>query len=222
MLRKTFSKKRRSNRKKSTTAITTFTNWVRKLRYDQNHSESNAVPPIQNRPERSESKIQWSTLSNVAELFLAFKKSISCLATHFSNTLAENSCSKLAKKLLNSAELKDCFLSSGLTLATLRWVWSIPEIPLEGWKSSSLFLLLLIHYYYYWSLCLLGLNAKNAWLRPLNPFQWVLCISHCVSYVYFIVGHLVHSQKPTIPNCNSTRWTKSHYVDVLPLKSLLL
>ena len=171
MLRKTFSKKRRSNRKKSTTAITTFTNWVRKLRYDRNHSESNAVPPIQNRPERSESKIQWSTLSNVAELFLAFKKSISCLATHFSNTLAENWCSKSAEKLLNSAELKDCFLSSGLTLATLRSVGSIPnsirrlKIFIIIFITVDLLLLLLL------ILMPSGLKRKKCLATPLKPIS---------------------------------------------------
>ena len=170
MLRKTFSKKRRSNRKKSTTAITTFTNWVRKLRYDQNHSESNAVPPIQNRPERSESKIQWSTLSNVAELFLAFKKSISCLATHFSNTLAENSCSKLAEKLLNSAELKDCFLSSGLTLATLRSVGSIPD----SIRRLKIFIIIFITVDSLILLLILmpsGLKRKKCLATPLKPIS---------------------------------------------------
>ena len=52
---------------------------------------------------------------------------MSCLATHFSTTLDTKPYFEIGLKFLNSPELKDCFLSSGLTLATLRLVGSIPE-----------------------------------------------------------------------------------------------
>ena len=42
-----------------------FTNWVRSPNYNRNHS--NTVPPIPNRRERRESKIQWSRVSIAAE-----------------------------------------------------------------------------------------------------------------------------------------------------------
>ena len=52
---------------------------------------------------------------------------MSRLATHFSTTLDTKPYFEIGRKFLNSPELKDCFLSSGLTLATLRSVGSIPE-----------------------------------------------------------------------------------------------
>ena len=51
--------------RRSEVNLLVFKNWVRSHKYDQNHS--NAVPPIPNRLERSQSKIQWSTVSNAAE-----------------------------------------------------------------------------------------------------------------------------------------------------------
>ena len=47
---------------------------------------------------------------------------MSCFATHFSITLDRKHKFEIGLKFLNSSGLKDCFLSSGLTLATLRYV----------------------------------------------------------------------------------------------------
>ena len=52
---------------------------------------------------------------------------MSRLATHFSTTLDTKPYFEIGRKFLNSSELKDCFLISGLTLATLRSVGSIQE-----------------------------------------------------------------------------------------------
>ena len=52
---------------------------------------------------------------------------MSCFATHFSITLDTKHKFEIGLKFLNSSGLKDCFLRSGLTLATLRSIGSIPD-----------------------------------------------------------------------------------------------